>query len=176
MSRNPLLLRSAKIHRISCLLRRASGSAPALFKFWVFFKVKQGSPNRFEGFCVMNAAEGLFQCPGSTEFYRGQRINTFSRLPTCISDVSEVPSLLYRIFNLQMNYNLLSTLKHFFGHFYEHVEKAGHILSHQLKSQTNKDPPQVNSIPSVINETLKTFYSEPYTSQSLPGDTHDRIT
>lgn len=97
--------------------------------------------------------------------------------------VSPSPELDKERQNLQMNYNLLSTqeieklLLRSRGFLYEHGEKAGQHLSRQIKSQSvSQQIKQIRTpsgeltlMPSVINETFKTFYSELYTSQS-PAD------
>ena len=82
--------------------------------------------------------------------------------------------------NLQMNYNLMSTqeteklLLRSCGFLYEYGEKAGRYLSHQIKSQVvSQQIKQIRTpsgelavMPSDINDTFKTFYSELYTSKS----------
>ncbi len=88
--------------------------------------------------------------------------------------------------NLQMEYNLLSTqeteklLLRSRGFLYEHGEKAGRHLSRQIKNksvsqqikQIRTPSGELTVIPSVINETFKTFYSELYTSQSPTDKTN----
>ncbi len=86
--------------------------------------------------------------------------------------VSPSPELYKARQNLQMNYNLLSTQD-------EYGKKAGNLLSHQIKSksasqqikQIRTPSGELTVIPSVINETFRTFYSELYTSQSPADDT-----
>ena len=91
--------------------------------------------------------------------------------------VSPSPELDKERQNLQMNYNLLSTqeteksLLWTCGLLYEHGEKAGRHLAHQIKSQSaSQQIKQIRTssgkltvMPAVINETFKTFYSELYT-------------
>lgn len=99
--------------------------------------------------------------------------------------VSPSPELDKERQNLQMNYNLLSTQKterlllRSRRFLYEHGEKAGHLLAHQIKSQSasqqikqiRTSSGELTVISSVINDTFKTFYSELYTSQSPADDT-----
>lgn len=92
--------------------------------------------------------------------------------------ISPSPELDKERQNLQMEYNLLSTqetekqLLRSRGFLYENGEKAGRHLSHQIKSksvsyqikQIRTSSGDLTVIPSVINETFTTFYSELYTS------------
>jgi len=95
------------------------------------------------------------------------------------------PELYKRKLDLQTQYNLLSTTKterlllKSRGYIYEHGEKAGRLLAHQLKCRSAAQQiPQIRKLngeltidPEEINETFATFYSNLYTSEIMNDST-----
>lgn len=93
--------------------------------------------------------------------------------------VSPSPELYKRKLDLQIQYNLLSTEKterlllQARGYVYEHGDKAGRLLAHQLKCrsasqqipQIRKDDGEITIDPEEIKETFTTFYSNLYKSE-----------
>lgn len=100
----------------------------------------------------------------------------YSKTPT--------PELYKEKLNLKAQYELLSTEKteqsllRSRAFFYEHGEKAGHLLAHQLKVRSAsrlipsiRKTTQVLTVdPQKINNTFKEYYSKLYTSE-FPQDT-----
>ena len=98
------------------------------------------------------------------------------------------PELYKEKLNLKAKYDLLSTgktehnLLRSRAFFYEHGEKAGRLLAHQLKAKSSaqlistirKTPQELTIDPQEINNTFKTFYSELYTSE-FPQDTSSMV-
>lgn len=95
---------------------------------------------------------------------------------------SPTPELYKEKLNLKTQYELLSTEKTEYNllrsrtFFYEHGEKAGRLLAHQLKSRSasrliptiRKSNQELTVHPLEINSTFKEFYSTLYTSESPP--------
>ena len=106
--------------------------------------------------------------------------NEYAMLPT--------PETYKERLNLQMQHDLLTTertdklLLRSRGLVYENGEKAGRLLSHQLKKESaTRNIPQINTspgtctvIPTEINDTFKSFYSDLYCSR-FPADTTDMM-
>ncbi|CAJ1062856.1 LINE-1 reverse transcriptase -like protein [Xyrichtys novacula] len=102
--------------------------------------------------------------------------------------VSPSPETYKERLSLQMQYDLLTTEKtenmliRSRGLTYEHGEKAGRLLSHQLKKESAaRNIPQIKNsdglctvIPTEINNTFKTFYSDLYTTR-FPVDISDMM-
>lgn len=100
--------------------------------------------------------------------------------------VSPSPELYKRKLDIQTQYNLLSTEKterlllKARGCVYEHGDKAGRLLAHQLKLrsasqqilQTRKGNGELTIYPVEINETFTTFYSNLYTSEMTNDNSH----
>ena len=86
------------------------------------------------------------------------------------------PELYKQCLNLQSEFNLLSTtdaerlLLHSLGTYYEHCDRASCLLTHQLKHRIKDSSHSLISDPTAINDTFKSFYSSPYTSE-FPSDT-----
>lgn len=113
-----------------------------------------------------------------------QLLDNIKKLDDTIS-MSPSPELVKERQNLQMEYNLLTTheteklLLHSRGFLYEHGEKAGRLLAHQLKSRTasqqisqiRTDTGDLTVNPSVINDTFKKYYTKLYTSEAYNTDT-----
>lgn len=114
-----------------------------------------------------------------------QLMESISHLDNKLS-VSPSPELVKERQNLQMDYNLLTTheteklLLRSRGFLYEHGEKAGRLLAHQLKSRTasqqikqiRTSSGELTIVPSVINDTFKNYYSNLYTSEASNTDTY----
>ena len=107
-----------------------------------------------------------------------------------IKDISEVdcrystspnPSLYKERIELQTQYNLISTseterlIMRSRGSHYEHGEKAGRLLAHQLKfksasqiiSQIEETTGEITTDPLKINDAFKKYYFDLYSSESL---------
>ncbi len=98
---------------------------------------------------------------------------------------SPSPELYKDRLDLQMQYNLISTqeteqfLLRSRGFIYEHGEKAGCLLAHQLKCrsaaqlipQIQKSSDELTVDPVEINNTFETVYSNLYTSEFPEDDT-----
>lgn len=101
---------------------------------------------------------------------------------------SPSPELYKERLGLQSQYDLISTsrteqlLLRSRGYMYEHGEKAGRLLAHQLKcksasqhiSQIRTPNRNLTVIPAEINKTFETFYSDLYSSES-PKDNTDML-
>ncbi len=92
---------------------------------------------------------------------------------------TQSPSLHKEKITLKIELDLLLTreaeqlLLHSRGSIYEHRDKAGCLLAHQLKAklmsnqilQIRDDTGSISSDPKIINNILKSFYSQLYTSE-----------
>lgn len=112
-----------------------------------------------------------------------QLIDSINKLDQQYS-TSPTSELYKEMLGLQTEYNLLSTEKteqcllRSRGYVYEHGEKAGRLLAHQLKCKSASQLiPQIYNTshvttvdPVEINYTFKAYYSQLYTSE-FPKDT-----
>ena len=161
----------------------------AIDDFLIINNTENTSPSLlWETLKVVVRGEIISYCARQNKLKRAKQehlLESIRKLDRLIS-VATSPELDKERQTLQMNYNLLSTteteklLLRQRGLFYEHGEKAGRILSHQIKSQiSSQEIKQIRTplgelatSPEIINDTFKAYYSNLYTSQSPTDDSN----
>ncbi len=110
---------------------------------------------------------------------RQQLIETISKIDSQYSS-SPTPELYKERIDLQTQYNLISSsqaeqlILRSWGFFYEHGDKAGRLLAHQLKSRASAqhisqiadDAGDITIDPLAINNIFMNFYSSLYKSET----------